>query len=80
LAPHASSILFLVVGILAPGSPAQVIFWMLSSLATSIPNFLRAVSVIAQEVTGSKWNGFLFIGIADGAAKGGSRKPERRNK
>jgi len=53
---------------------------MLSSLATSIPNFLRAVSVIAQEVTGSKWNGFLFIGIADGAAKGGSRKPERRNK
>lgn len=40
----------------------------------------KSLSAIAQEVTGSKWNGFLFFGIADGAAKGGSRKPERRNK
>ena len=39
----------------------------------------KSLSAIAQEVTGSKWNGFLFFGIADAAAKGGSRKPERRN-
>ena len=38
----------------------------------------KSLSAIAQEVTGSKWNGFLFFGIADGAARGGSRKPERR--
>jgi hypothetical protein len=37
----------------------------------------KSLSAIAQEVTGSKWNGFLFFGIADGAARGGSRKPER---
>ena len=39
----------------------------------------KSLSAIAQEVTGSKWNWFLFFGIADGAARGGSRKPERRN-
>jgi len=39
----------------------------------------KSLSAIAQEVTGSKWNGFLFFGIADGAAKGGNRKHERRN-
>ena len=39
----------------------------------------KSLSAIAQEVAGSKWNGFLFFGIADGAAKGGSRKHERRN-
>ena len=38
-----------------------------------------SLSAIAQEVTGSKWNGFLFFGIADAAAKGKSLKPERRN-
>ena len=39
----------------------------------------KSLSAIAKEVTGSKWNGFLFFGIADAATKGGSRKPERRN-
>ena len=39
----------------------------------------KSLSAIAQEVTGSKWNGFLFFGIADAAAKGRSLKPERRN-
>ena len=38
----------------------------------------KSLSAIAQEVTGSKWNGFLFFGISDGAARGGNRKPERR--
>ena len=38
----------------------------------------KSLSAIAQDVTGSKWNGFLFFGIADGAARGGSCKPERR--
>ena len=39
----------------------------------------KSLSAIAQEVTGSKWYGFLFFGIAVAAASGGSRKPERRN-
>jgi hypothetical protein len=38
----------------------------------------KSLSAIAQEVTGSKWNGFLFFGISDGAARGRSRKPERK--
>ena len=38
----------------------------------------KSLSAIAQEVTGSKWNGFLFFGITDGAARGGSRKPVGR--
>ena len=35
----------------------------------------KSLSAIAQEVTGTKWNGFLFFGIAYGS----NRKPERRN-
>jgi hypothetical protein len=38
----------------------------------------KSLSAIAQEVTGSKWNGFLFFGIADGAARGGSRTREEK--
>jgi len=40
----------------------------------------KSLSAIAQEVTGKKWNGFLFFGIAGGrTAQGRNRKPERRN-
>lgn len=30
----------------------------------------RSLSAIAQEITGTKWNGFLFFGIAKEAAHG----------
>ena len=33
----------------------------------------KSLSAIAQEVSGTKWNGFLFFGIAHG----GNRKPKR---
>lgn len=33
----------------------------------------KSLSAIAKEVTGSKWNGFLFFGLAHG----GNRKPKR---
>ncbi len=37
-----------------------------------------SLSAIAQEVTGTKWNGFLFFGIADNAAsRQDSREPKR---
>jgi len=40
----------------------------------------KSLSAIAKEVTGSKWNGFLFFGIAGGGtAQGGNRKAKRRN-
>ena len=40
----------------------------------------KSLSAIAKEVTGSKWNGFLFFGIAgSGTAQGGNRKAKRRN-
>ncbi len=35
----------------------------------------KSLSAIAKEVTGSKWNGFLFFGIADAATKGGAANP-----
>lgn len=40
----------------------------------------KSLSAIAREITGSKWNGFLFFGIAgDGAAHRGSAKSAGRN-
>lgn len=42
---------------------------------------IRSLSAIAQEVTGTKWNGFLFFGIADNAAtRQGSREAKRSYK
>jgi hypothetical protein len=41
----------------------------------------KSLSAIAQEVTGTKWNGFLFFGIADSkTARQGGSKPKRSNK
>ena len=41
----------------------------------------KSLSAIAQEVTGTKWNGFLFFGIDDNAAiRQGSREPKRSYK
>jgi hypothetical protein len=38
----------------------------------------KSLSAIAKEVTGSKWNGFLFFGIAGGGtAQSGNRTPKR---
>jgi hypothetical protein len=40
-----------------------------------------SLSAIAQEITGTKWNGFLFFGIADNtASRQGSREPKRSYK
>jgi hypothetical protein len=40
----------------------------------------KSLSAIAKEVTGSKWNGFLFFGLADGGtAQSGNRNTKRRN-
>lgn len=40
----------------------------------------KSLSAIAKKVTGSKWNGFLFFGIAgSGTTQRGARKPIRRN-
>ncbi len=41
----------------------------------------KSLSAIAKEVTGTKWNGFLFFGIADrAAARSGGSKPKRSSK
>ena len=40
----------------------------------------KSLSAIAREVTGSRWNGFLFFGIANRKSVSGGRKPARRNK
>lgn len=38
----------------------------------------KSLSAIAKEVTGSKWNGFLFFGLADGGtAQSGNRNTKR---
>src|SRR5206468_2151726 len=34
----------------------------------------RTLSAIAHEVTGSRWNGFLFFGLAKRAARSGRRR------
>ncbi|MDY7028546.1 MAG: DUF2924 domain-containing protein [Spirochaetota bacterium] len=40
----------------------------------------KSLSAIAKEVTGSKWNGFLFFGIAGGGTtQSGNHKPKRSN-
>ncbi|MFH1893054.1 MAG: DUF2924 domain-containing protein [Candidatus Zixiibacteriota bacterium] len=40
----------------------------------------RSLSAIAREVTGSRWNGFLFFGISGGGTgKGGSCNSVKRN-
>lgn len=40
----------------------------------------KSLSAIAREITGSRWNGFLFFGIAGrGMKKDGNRKPTGRN-
>ena len=36
----------------------------------------QSLSAIAKEVTGSKWNGFLFFGIADGGAPANGHTPQ----
>lgn len=40
----------------------------------------KSLTAIAKEVTGSKWNGFLFFGIADGKSKNGNRNNINREK
>jgi hypothetical protein len=40
----------------------------------------KSLTAIAKEVTGSKWNGFLFFGIADGKAKNANRNNINREK
>jgi hypothetical protein len=41
----------------------------------------KSLSAIAREVTGTKWNGFLFFGIADSkTARQGGSKNRRSNK
>ncbi|MDH4317162.1 MAG: DUF2924 domain-containing protein [Desulfobulbaceae bacterium] len=40
----------------------------------------KSLTAIAKEVTGSKWNGFLFFGIADGKSKNANRNNINREK
>jgi len=40
----------------------------------------KSLSAIAKEVTGSKWNGFVFFGIARGTSKNGNDKRSRNDK
>lgn len=39
----------------------------------------KSLSAIAKEITGVKWNGFIFFGIARGTARNGNSKSSRRD-